>query len=262
MSKIKGVLPWVGGKSKLVRKIVPLFPEHTCYCEVFVGAGWVLFGKEPSKVEVINDINVELVTLYRVIEHHLDEFVRFFRWILTARNEFERFKATDPNQLTDIQRAVRFFYLVKTAYGAKFDRPTFGVSTTSPPRLNLLRIEEDLSAAHLRLSRVVIENLPYAAFIERYDRPHTLFYLDPPYYGCENDYGSGIFERADFERMADQLAGIKGRFIMSINDVPEIRRVFSGFNIQEVETRYSVGSADRGAVVRELLVMNYDPPRT
>lgn len=119
--------------------------------------------------------------------------------------------------------------------------------------LNPLRLEEQLSAAHLRLARVYIENKPYAELIERYDRPQTFFYVDPPYYGCENDYGDGIFERDDFGRLADQFGRVKGRFIMSINDTKEVRAIFRGFRIREVTTTYVV----RGRkTVKELLVMN------
>lgn len=231
--------------------------DHTCYCEVFAGGAWLLFKKEPSKAEIINDINVELVTLYRVVKHHLDEFIRYFRWVLIARDEFERFKDENPETLTDIQRAVRFYYLVKTCYGARVHRPTFGVSTSGRPRLNLLRIEEELSAAHLRLQQVTIERLPYQDFISRYDRPHTLFYVDPPYYGCEDYYGKDIFSREDFGLLSDQLAAIQGRFILSINDVPEIREVFRGFELLEVPTKYSVGGGGKQKVVSELLISNY-----
>lgn len=253
----RSFLSWIGGKSLLAKQIIPLIPDHQCYCEVFAGAAWILFKKEPSKAEIINDINADLVALYRVVRHHLDEFIRYFRWILLARDEFERFRAENPETLTDIQRAVRFYYLTKTSHGSRVYKPTFGVSTTGGPRLNLLRIEEELSAAHLRLARVVIENQPYSAFVERYDRPHTFFYIDPPYYGCEDYYGKDIFAREDFQRLADQLADIRGKFLLSINDTPEIREIFRAFNIREVHTRYSVGSADRGKPVHELLVMNY-----
>jgi DNA adenine methylase len=255
----KSILSWIGGKSLLAKEIIPLMPDHQCYCEVFAGAAWILFKKEPSKAEIINDINTDLVTLYRVIKHHLEEFIRYFKWVLVAREEFERFRAENPDTLTDIQRAVRFYYLVKTAHGSRTYKPTFGVSTTTAPRINLLRIEEDLSAAHLRLSRVVVENQAYSAFIDRYDRPHTFFYLDPPYFGCEDYYGKGIFAREDFQKLADQLAVLQGKFMLSINDTPEIREVFRQFHLREVQTRYSVGSANRGDKVQELLVMNYEP---
>ena len=97
-----------------------------------------------------------------------------------------------------------------------------------------------LEAIHERLSGVVIECLPYAEFITRYDKPGTLFYLDPPYWGCEKDYGKNIFSHDDFEALAIQMKAIKGQFILSINDVPEILELFSWAKIVAVETTYSV----------------------
>ena len=110
---MKSLLAYLGGKHLLAPKIIKRIPAHTCYCEVFAGAAWVLFTKEESKVEILNDINIELVTLYRVVKHHLEEFIRYLKWILVARDEFERFKKEDPETLTDIQRAVRFYFLLK-----------------------------------------------------------------------------------------------------------------------------------------------------
>jgi DNA adenine methylase len=257
---MKSFLSYYGGKSLLAKKIIPRIPEHICYCEVFAGAAWLLFKKEESKVEVINDINKDLVTLYRVIKHHLEEFIRYLKWILVAREEFTRFKAENPETLTDIQRAVRFYYLMRTGYGAKVAGQTFSVGPTRPSSLNLLRIEEELSAAHLRLSRVYIENMTYQRLIERFDRPETFFYIDPPYYGCEEDYGKGIFDREDYRRLRDVLTGISGRFILSINDVPEIREVFKAFLIEEVKTSYTISGADKQQRVTELLIRNYELP--
>lgn len=224
-----------------------------------MGAAWILFRKELSQAEIINDINTDLVTLYRVVQHHLEEFIRYFKWALISREEFLRYQEENPDSLTDIQRAVRFYYLMRLSHGAKVAGQNFGVSTTGGPRLNLLRIEEELSAAHLRLARVVVENKPYSKFIERYDRPHTFFYLDPPYFGCEDDYGKGIFGRKDFSMLAEQLRGIEGQFILSINDRPEIRDIFEGFHVREVKTRYSVDRSIRGCEVQELLFMNFEP---
>lgn len=258
----RAFLSWIGGKSRLASKIIPLFPRHRCYCEVFAGAGWLLFKKEPSEVELINDINAELVTLYRVVKLHLDEFIRHFRWMLVSRDEFQRFLVERPETLTDIQRAVRFYYLTKTSHASRIASPTFGTATTRPPRLNLLRIEEELSAAHLRLSQVTVENLPYGRFIERYDRPHTLFYLDPPYFGCENYYGAGVFERDDFARLRDLLADIEGKFVMSINDAAPIRELFGQFDMIVVGTKYSAGARGGQKAVNELVIANFELPRT
>jgi DNA adenine methylase len=254
-------LAWVGGKSHLTDRIIPLLPEHRCYCEVFAGAAWMLFRKEESQVEIINDINSDLVTLYRVVKHHLEEFVRTLKWLLVAREEFERFLDTEPATLTDIQRAARFYYLMKTGYGARLRSQSFGVAVSAPSRFNLLRIEEELSAAHLRLARVYVEHRPFQDVIERTDRPDTLFYLDPPYWGHEDDYGKDIFSREDFTVLRDQLAGIKGRFVMSINDTPEIRELFGDFTLRKVPTRYTM--AARGTKpVTELLVLNYKPAKS
>lgn len=175
---MKSFLNYLGGKSRLVKTIVPRIPEHECYCEVFGGAGWVLFGKEErvSKSEILNDVNSELVTLYRVIALHLDEFIRYLRWILVARDEYERFKREDPQNLTDIQRAVRFYFLLRQGYAGKVTSHSFAVAPSGRPTLNLLRVEEELSAAHLRLSRVYIENRPYEKLIRQHDRPGTFFY--------------------------------------------------------------------------------------
>jgi DNA adenine methylase len=250
----------MGGKSLLANKIIPRIPAHRCYCEVFAGAAWLLFRKEESRVEIINDINVDLVTLYRVIKLHLEEFIRYLKWLLVARDEFERFREEKPETLTDIQRAVRFFYLLKSGYGGRIRSPVISISPERRSSFNLLRIEEELSWVHLRLARVYIENKDYAEVIRRFDRPGTFFYVDPPYYGCENYYGKGIFCREDFQKLRDLLAGIKGKFILSINDLAETRNLFKGFRIETERTIYSLPKVGVKRV-SELLVSNFAPER-
>lgn len=251
-------LSYLGGKSLLAKRIIERIPPHTCYCEVFAGAAWVLFKKEPSRVEILNDINADLVTLYRVVQSHLEEFIRQFKWVLTARDEFERRKLEKPETLTDIQRSARFYYLLKTGYGSRLDHPTFGAGALRPSHINLLTIGEELSAAHIRLNRVYVENMHFEKIILRYDKPTTFFYIDPPYYGCENYYGKGIFNRDDFGKLASLLQGVKGKFILSINDTPEIRETFRAFRIEKEGTTYQTSNKGKKKVT-ELLVMNYKP---
>lgn len=251
---MNSIIPYLGGKSRLAKTIIERIPEHICYCEPFAGAAWVLFKKPISSSEVINDISSELITLYRVIQNHLEEFIKYFKWALISREEFQRQLKSDPDTLTDIQRAVRYYYLQKCGFGGK--GKNFGTATTSAPRMNLLRIEEDLSTAHLRLSRVFIENLNYPDLIKKYDRQHTFFYIDPPYYNCENDYGKGIFKCDDFIYLAEKLGNINGKFIMSINNTEEIRSIYKMFYMEEVKTKYSV-SRDNNQDVTELLIKNF-----
>jgi len=253
--KAKPLVPWVGGKRRLVAEILPWFEAHTCYVEPFAGAAALFFCKTPSKVEVLNDVNGELVNLYRVVQHHLEEFVRQFKWALTSRKVFEWAQMSRPETLTDIQRAARFFYLQKLAFGGKVEGQTFGTATTASQALNLVRIEEALSAAHLRLSQATIEHLDWADCIERYDRPHTLFYCDPPYWGTEG-YGVG-FGLEQYEHMAGLMRTIKGRMIVSVNDIPDMRKAFNGFEMRRLGIRYTVGTSGTGRAERgELLIRN------
>ncbi|MEL4887847.1 DNA adenine methylase [Pectobacterium betavasculorum] len=247
------IVPWIGGKRRLAKHILPLFPAHTCYVEPFCGAAALYFLKPPSKAEVINDINGELVNLYRVVKHHLEEFVRQFKWALVSRQIYKWLQAVPEETLTDIQRAARFYYLQKQAFGGKVEDRTFGTATTSPPRFNLLRIEEELSMAHLRLSRTVIEHLDWAECIQRYDRPHTLFYCDPPYWGTE---GYGVeFGLENYVHMAQLAREIKGKMIVSVNDIPEMRQAFEGLNLQSVGINYSLSG--KPVPRRELVICNF-----
>lgn len=249
------IVPWIGGKRRLVKHILPLFPPHTCYVEPFCGAAALYFLKVPSKTEVINDINGELVNLYRVVKHHLEEFVRQFKWALVSRQIYKWLQDTPEETLTDIQRAARFYYLQKQAFGGKVADHTFGTSTTSAPRFNLLRIEEELSMAHLRLSRTLIEHLDWHQCIERYDRPHTLFYCDPPYWGTE---GYGVdFPIGNYIRMAALARSIRGKMIISVNDIPEMRQAFKGLNIQSVDISYNLKVTGKATPRKELVICNY-----
>ncbi len=126
--------------------------------------------------------------------------------------------------------------------------------TTSKPRLNLLRIEEDLSDAHLRLSRVNIEHLDWVKCIEKYDRPHTFFYLDPPYYETA---GYGVdFGLEQYEKMAELSRTIKGKMIISINDHPTIRELFKDHDIKTVAIKYTVGVVKTRKESKELIIRN------
>lgn len=252
------IIPWLVGKRRLAGKLIPWFPPHECYVEVFCGGGALYFLRPtPAPVEVLNDINGELVNLYRVVQNHLEEFVRQFRWALSSRQMFKWAQAAAPESLTDIQRAARFFYLQQHAFGARISGQTFGTATTAPS-INLLRVEEKLSAAHLRLAGgTTVENLPWEECMKRYDRPHTFFYLDPPYWQTE---GYGVpFDWSQYERIVDQMRGCRGKVMLSINDHPDIRRCFSGLAVRELSIKYSVGvTHGKPKQRKELVITNYD----
>jgi DNA adenine methylase len=253
---MKSPIPYIGGKSKLADTIIEMIPEHRAYCEVFAGAAWVFFRKPPSKFEMINDLDSALVTFYRVLQNHLEEFLKQFKWLLSSREFFEDFKAQiEAPGLTDIQRAARYYYLQRHAFAGRTNRTrSFGSNPLKAPRINLLRMEEELSAVHLRLIGVTIENRPWDQFIKYADRPETFFYLDPPYWK-RKDYRHNLSPQ-DYEFMADILANIKGKFLLSIDDRKETRDIFRAFQIKPVSVTYTANSmnAQQG---KELLISNY-----
>ena len=256
------VAPWLGGKRNLAKRITAILDSepHQTYAEPFVGMGGVFLRRAMRpRAEVINDFGRDVSTLFRILQRHYPQFLQVLRFQLTTRAEFLRLVDTDPNTLTDLERAARFLYLQRTAFGGKVSGRNFGVSKDRPGRFNLTTLEPMLEDLHSRMAGVVIECLDYAEFIRRYDGPDTLFYLDPPYWGSENDYGKEMFAREEFDRMADQLGGIKGKFLMSINDVPAIRQAFHEFRMTDVATTYTVGTKNdsRGARA-ELLVSNFE----
>ncbi|WP_156679331.1 DNA adenine methylase [Sphingomonas profundi] len=250
--------PYLGGKRNLARRLVERISKipHTTYVEPFVGMGGVFLRRTARpRAEVINDLSGDVATLFRILQEHYPYFIDMLRWRLTSRAEFDRLRALPADRLTDLQRAARFLYLQRLAFGGKVRGQNFGVDRRTAGRFDVSKLEPMLADLHERLAGVVIEQLPYADLIRRYDGPETLFYLDPPYWGCETDYGDG-FDQADFERLAEQLGSIAGRFILSINDTPGARTVFNRFRIEEVETTWTIATAAAGGGKRvtELIV--------
>lgn len=248
---------YIGGKSRLAKQIISFIPDHHTYCEVFSGGAWIFFTKRPSKVEVINDLDSDLISFYRVVQNHLEEFLKQFKWLLTSREWFNDWKSQlEGRGLTDIQKAARYYYVQRLAFGGRVRNRSYGISTDGrSPRINLLRIEEEMSEIHIRLANVRIENLSWRELIERYDKPDIFFYCDPPYYQCP-DYKHN-FKTEDFLEMAEVLKTIQGKFMLSINDHQDIREIFNGFNYKEVSLLYSIGQ-NGPTEAKELIYSNFE----
>lgn len=256
---VNPIAPYIGGKRILSKTLIPIIndTDHAQYAEPFIGMGGVFLRRDKKpKSEVINDINEELVTLFKVVQRYYPYFKNELKFRLTTRSDFERLKRTDPSTLLDFERAARFLYLQRTAFGGKVNGQNFGVSYERPARFNVLELIPYLEALYERLSGVIIECLHYGAFIKKYDRPATLFFLDPPYWNCETDYGHDVFSKDDHSILHSHLATIKGKFILTINDVPEIRALYKGFNIRTAEVNYSLSKAT-SFKAKELIITNY-----
>jgi DNA adenine methylase len=249
-----GPFPYIGGKRALANRIIRIFPEHNTYAEPFAGGAQVFFRKDPSKVEVLNDLDFDIVNFFRVCQQHYEELVRYLKFTVASRAWFDLLQETKLESLTDVQRAARFLYLAKNCYAGLVRRRNFSWTVSQSNRFNPERIPELIEETHHRLAHVQIECLPYEQVITHYDRKETLFYLDPPYYKLKL-YNHNL-EHEDFTRMADRLAGIKGKFILSLNDVPEVRSIFKGFPVKSVELSYTAQKKS-GRKFKEVLITNF-----
>jgi DNA adenine methylase len=252
---LKPAAGYVGGKKILAQRIVTRINAipHDTYAEVFVGMGGVFFRRARiPKAEVINDRSGDVANFFRVLQRHYVQLMDTLKWQITGRSEFERLRASDPDTLTDLERAARFLYLQRTTFGGKVLGRTFGVDPAGA-RFNVTKLAPLLEELHERLAGVTIECLPWRDFMRRYDRPGTLFYLDPPYYGTEHVYGRGLFARSDYAELAEMLVALRGRFILSLNDVPEVRSLFARFQIASVPVTYTVASG-RARRAKEVLI--------
>ena len=256
VTKARPAAGYMGGKKQLAGRLAEMIAAtpHTIYAEVFVGMGGVFFRrKRAPKVEAINDRDQEVANLFRILQRHFEAFADMLKWRLASRAEFDRLRAQDPATLTDLERAARFLYLQKLAFGGKVVGQSFGIDTAGPARFDVTKLGPQLADIHERLAGVWIECLDWRAFIARWDRPTTLFFCDPPYWGTENAYRAA-FPPADHEALAATLTGIKGRFILTMADCPEARACYGRFRIEEAGVTYTAGGGGHALAAREIIV--------
>lgn len=215
---MRSFISWIGGKNNLKKKIVSRFPKkYSNYVELFGGAGWVLFHKEQGGKEIYNDLNSELVNLFKIIKYHPEEFIKECEFLFNSRELLEDYKQNYTRKnLTDIQRASNFYMLIKYSYGSNLK--AFGANAID--KLNALN---HIRKVNERLSKVVIENLDFEMCIQKYDKEETLFYLDPPYFNTESYYKNVEFTIEDHKRLRDLLKNIKGKFLLSYNNCEKIK---------------------------------------
>jgi len=130
---MRGPLPYIGGKRAVAKTIVDALPEHRTYCEPFAGGAQVFFAKAPSRVEVLNDLDGDLVNFFRVCKEHYEELVRYMRFTVVSRRWYDILRSARPETLTDIQRAARRLYLQKNSYAGRVDRQNLRTGVVQPP---------------------------------------------------------------------------------------------------------------------------------
>ena len=257
---MKSPIKWIGGKSKLVNKLIPLIPKHKCYVEVFGGAGWLLFAKEPSQVEILNDFDENLMNFWSVIKNVPDQFIKSFEYTLVSRKTFNEYKEKYKNNDFEdcIEKAHVFYYLVNAGFGSDMKNPSFGTKSQSRNCLRIEQIKDNINEAYKRLIKVTIENKSFEDIFKIYDSEDTFFYLDPPYRGTRG-YRIGKFTDEQYKLLAECCRNAKGKWLCTINDDEYIRELFKDFNIIAHEVFYSISKTQNGRRnFKELIITNYE----
>lgn len=231
MKRIRPIVRWPGGKSRLLAHLFPL-PQHGTYVEPFAGGLAVLLAKPPSAVEIVNDLNDDLVCLYRVAQFHLDALICELAFMLHSRKNMRDF-IRQPG-LTDIQRAARFLARNRCCFGSNMEsyavvrKPTGGLSSRK-------NVEELLRRFNERLDRVSVENQSYERCLEVYDGPASLFFMAPPYLNSKASTYRGWNEQ-EMTQFADRVKALEGQWIVTVDDSRLNRELFADYQIKALRT--------------------------
>ena len=269
---LKSPVNRMGGKYYLTGGLSQYIPEHTAYIEPFCGAGHLLFSKESSQVEVLNDIDDHLIAFFKVIQHPetrqaLVDRLDYMPYSRSLWNEIRsQWKAGDIPE-NEIERVSWWFYLNRTTFSGDQKRGGFGIpskGTGRNPAQSYYNAIDSLEHISRRLRGVTIECLDYADCIQRYDSEDTLFYCDPPYWDSEHYYGDS-FSHEDHHRLSELLHGIKGQAMVSHYDNELYSTLYKGWNKYTYQSFKGSHKAEPGTekpVTVECLYTNFEPVKT
>jgi DNA adenine methylase len=240
------LLKRTGGKYRLYKKIIANFPEgytEMTYVEPFVGGGSIFFNKERCKKEVINDFDDIMYNFYKETQKDYKVLEKRINGTYTEK-DFYKLKDMKPTSI--MGKTVQHYILGFLSYlGFKLQCDIGRAGGTH--RI----IDRDLEPYHIQLENVTILNEDYKKVIEKYDSPNTFFYLDPPYEDSTKNISE--YKDIDMDDFANVIYKVKGKFLMSINNSPNIRRLFKGYKIKKIKAHYELSPK----YVAELLISNY-----
>lgn len=233
---------------------------------MFGGAAALLLNKPPSPIDVYNDLDSELVNLFEVIHDDADGFLKRADFLLYSRELYQRWgqdleQGTMPEDR--VERAVRFWYVIRSAFGA---HPSKGWAfQRARPRNSAAVVQNALThirAIHDRLKTVEIDHLDFRQCIKNRDAPTTFLFCDPPYLDTE-EYRVGTFTLDDHRDLAEILRNAKSKWLLTIGDHHEVRRLYRGFHLQRVKTHVMISKVIGGKrpTLKQLLIRNYEPPK-
>lgn len=258
--RILSMIARQGGKSRLYKTLIPMFPaDYTYYCEVFGGAGWMLLNKPESVIEIYNDIDGNIVNMFRVVRDFPGEFVNRLHYDVVSRQTFDEYKVLDFTKLDPIDRAVKWYYVYYNSYAADMTSLLKRTVKTNPNRF-VTRLPELVDTITDRLTNVVMENLDFRDLLQKYSNREFFYYLDPPYYAT---HGYEVpFVNQDHLDLFDVLDKQTGKWMVSYNAHPVILELYQDYNIVPVTTNYQAANKpnaykDKTNLGKEIVIMNY-----
>jgi DNA adenine methylase len=247
--------PRPGGKTRFLRHILPLIPEHRIYVEPFAGALAVLLAKPRCKVEVVNDMDCDLVTFYRYVRLHKDALLTELGGTtrLNSRADFADLLASKAT--TDLQRAVRWYLLCVCSYGAQND--TWGRSMTSYHGWSPERHTALINQLAERLERVFVEQGDWEKVVTAFDADDAFIFFDPPYVAAGKT-AYDPFSVEEMTRLRKRLGKLKAKWMLTCDDSPQCREIFSGLPAQKIAVKYALANKPKTKTrtFGELLIMH------
>ena len=250
--KFRKFVAYAGGQKGLLPLLLELIPAHEKYVEIFGGGCTLLFNKNISKFEVYNDVNRNLTNLFKVIRDRTEEFKEQLKFLPQNRALFQDFKRELIKETDDLQKALKFYYLLTYSFSGVTHRYSFVVKESSK-----IKSAPSVDWFAQRLRNVVIENLDFAELIEKYDSPQTFFFLDPPYADIEDLYEFS-FKDDDHVRLFETLRKIKGHFLMTYNDHPFIDLLYRNYFKFTYDTPMMMSLKKTNMKVNHLIIADYD----
>ena len=238
------IISWPGGKSRHLKHLLPHIPEGAGYIEAFAGGCALLLAKPKSKLEVVNDINSDLINLYRVAANHPDELSRKLREMPPASREqihISRQLLQTRGCLTDIQRAALFLHLNKTSFGGGGTSVAVVRTPTSSPWIGTDAIVTRIRNFQERFQSVLIESVDYQRLLKTYDHPQNFIFLDPPY-GVSDVKNYDGWDEEQLTAFRDRVATLESRWIVTLDDSPINRALWAGFDVEFLRTRNGTGN--------------------
>lgn len=255
---MKTPISYYGGKQTMVNTIVPMFPNHHTYVEPFFGGGAIFFAKEPSKVEIINDINKEAVNFYKAVKYDFNTLKHEVDSTLQSRDTFRQAKIVyeNPDMFSDTKRAWAFYTCCNYSFSCNMSSWGYDRDNTMIKKVNNKKVNFNWSYVE-RLENTTVECNDANKVIKAHDSEKTFFYCDPPYYNSVCGPYDGYTE-AHYEALLNTLSAVKGKFLLSSYPSPILSKYTkaNGWNQTSIDKKIAVSPTAK-KVKTEVLTYNY-----